>query len=400
MRATARLLIAATLAILALASGPSASAGQQTLLFNFRFDRTTWFWTQQRDVPVEAPVAVPGAPVPSQRVRVRSPQAANSLPVAVEDGKYEKISAILFDLAERGVEPGATIRKFVLSLLEDDAGDRIASFNSRGRVIQACRIDDFWPAGEAEEWATQPPFGGKPAPSVSPFEEGACVEGKRVENPARWVFDLTGVAEPWGADPLENYGVMLVGVLGDGGPTETWQINLKFPLRDNPDTDSNEYEDTKNYATVQLSFTPGAALMAPPPLGPAPAPPPEEAEVAGFEVPPPPSSVAPEPPPTGPVSTPAGQPVAAPALPPIEMPGAVWALVPLGLLALAAARSVVLEPVAGAKAGGVIFSIRQRNAERRGVPLSEEEADPLAAAKRFLGTAKNWLSILMRRGGT
>lgn len=53
-----------------------------------------------------------------------------------------------------------------------------------------------------------------------------------------------------------------------------------------------------------------------------------------------------------------------------------WLLIPLGLLAWAAVRPLVLEPARGIRPDGALVAIRRLNAARRGSPL-EEPVDPL-----------------------
>jgi hypothetical protein len=60
------------------------------------------------------------------------------------------------------------------------------------------------------------------------------------------------------------------------------------------------------------------------------------------------------------------------------MPSYVWLAIPLGLLALSAVRSVILEPVGGPRPDGVIAAIRRRNAERRGGVFGSERGGVLA----------------------
>jgi hypothetical protein len=98
----------------------------------------------------------------------------------------------------------------------------------------------------------------------------------------------------------------------------------------------------------------------------------------------------------------AARPSSGPKLPPY-----VWLLLPVGLLALAAVRSVVLEPVGGARPDGVIAAIRRRNFERRGGPL-RDLSDPLSrfmvvsrqaldSARRGLRGAGRGISSVVRR---
>jgi hypothetical protein len=94
----------------------------------------------------------------------------------------------------------------------------------------------------------------------------------------------------------------------------------------------------------------------------------------GFDTAAPPTDTEEAPPSDIPVAT--GRPTGP------QMPGYVWALLPVGLLALGAVRSVVLEPGAGARPDGVIAAIRRRNLERRGIALREVRQNPLTGALR------------------
>ncbi|MDQ3991107.1 MAG: hypothetical protein M3245_02190, partial [Actinomycetota bacterium] len=52
------------------------------------------------------------------------------------------------------------------------------------------------------------------------------------------------------------------------------------------------------------------------------------------------------------------------------MPGYVWALLPVALLAWSMVRGVLL-PATGKRAGGVVARIREHNVARRGRPLAD-----------------------------
>lgn len=438
---------ARTLSVLMLAgmsfllSPPVLAVERHTLVYTFGVDRSSWFWTKQRDVVVEAPPEAPSPPcpenppgtppqapgvpcvTPSQRQRVRNPQAANTLPVSVSVAEsyvagaprpvdFEKISAINFGLVDRGIQPGAVISKFILKILEGQELSEFRSYNNTDRKIMACSIGDYWPDGQQDpqEWNTQPPYGGQNrVPSAPPFDESACVPGTRTEaggSPV-WSFDLIQFATGWGEDPFgKNNGVMLVPVLEeDANKQEPWQINLKAPNRDNVDTANNEYLDSKGNLTAIVEFTPAPPITFPdfspggftppfsPPLGTSP----------GFTPSAPlfpsvPSSVAGGsppvvPPPTAPVNVGAQQASS-------QVPGIVWLLVPVGLIALAMMRSAVLEPAAASSEHGVISAIRRRNVERRGA--ATVTADPLgragAAVSKAARSAVEGLSKLFSRG--
>ena len=384
-----------------LLSPGAALAATEKARFEYGVDRVSWYWNKQLDEEAG------GEPLPvSQRVRVRNPQNPDTLPVSVEQGKLERISAIFFDLSGRGVIAGSSIQKAVLTLTESSDGNEQPAFNSQGKAIQACRIDDYWPGGEAEKWDTAPPY-----------DETTCVEGKRREakpgekeiRPPTWTFDLTQLAQPWGQDPVTNNGVMLVGALPENpGPTDTWQINLKIPARDRDVTPMDEYKETRDRALLSLAFTPGSGSALAPgggvtldsgssfapstDLG---------AGSADLAEPEPPAPAA-KPKPAQPATTPAGsfRPKA---------PWFVWFLVPAGLLALSAVRSAVLEPAGGPRPDGVIAAIRRLNAERHGRPLAEATSGPsplrralAAAGAPFLavGRAGSRAGRALRRAGS
>jgi hypothetical protein len=362
MRVAARLL-AFTVALVVLVPATPALAATQQIPFTDGTDRSSWYWNKQVDEEV-------GAGPISQRARLRSPQNRDTLPVAVEGGKLERISAIYFDLSSRGVTPGSTITRAVLTIAEVSDPNEQPAYNTRGKVIQACPIDEFWPGGEAEKWDTQPNYA-----------DSGCVKGKRNarSDTPRWTFNLTPVARPWGEDPSgSNNGVMLVGVVPqNAAATESWQINVKIPSRDNQATPGDESRQTRNRAVLSLTYTPGEPSILAPPAPPPPAPPPP---AFGGGAPAPPSSdfgkqpgggkpAAPEPPGESIQAEPVAQ-----AQP--RAPWYVWLLIPIGLLAWAAVRPVVLEPTRGIRSEGAVVAIRRLNAERRGRPL-EEPVDPL-----------------------
>jgi hypothetical protein len=248
------------------------------------------------------------------------------------------------------------------------------------------------------------------------------VEGKRevaTGAPPLWTFDLTKISEGWGKDPFSNNGVMLLGVLQNAG--ESWQVNLRIPTKESTATTENDYELTKNRARLQLAFVPGKEPLIPPV-----APPAAPADVSGGSgtsssggsipsiggitpstdltgasgggsfpsvdtgiAPPPPLETAP-------------QAVTAPQPTEPRLPGYVWLLIPAGLLALAAVRSVVLEPVGGTRADGVIAAIRRRNAERRGRTLHRPVgflARAVTAARRGAAGTRTTIGKLTKSVG-
>jgi len=366
--------------------GPAAAAEKSQHPFQYGTDVSSWYWEQQFDEEVTPPVPIP-PPVPpvSQRVRLPSPQRPDTLPVGVFEAAHERMAAIRFDLFERGVTPGSTINELVLRIEESTDKNEQPSMNAGAAKVQACVILDVLSGGENEQFADRPQY-----------SESDCVEGARETPPAPaaplWTFDLTALAGPWGEDPFANNGVMLLGILQGGGVTETWQVNLKIPSRDDDGTEVNEYEQTKGRTTLTLDFVPGEDPAAPGSesldeaasggasggsgsLGGTFGGGTPSTDLSGAGVPP----VKPAASDTPGTATP----VAAVAPPEPRMPAYVWLLIPLGLLALSAVRSVVLEPAGGPRAGGVIEAIRLRNAERRGGAL-RAPADPLLAAATAL----------------
>lgn len=367
---------------------PLASAAEEKdvrIRFEYGTDRESWFWQRQRDEQVEQPVdSPPGVPTLNQRVRIPTsrPVPDDSLPVQAIRGEHETMSAIAIDIASRGVTLGSEIDEFVLRLEESASREEFPSLNSDSAKIEACRITQYWPAryndprgADGQEWNTRPEF-----------DDQACVLGVR-EAPAPgeqaapiWTFDLTEIAQPWGEDPFDNQGVMLVSRLS-GEPSETWHVQFKIPARDRSATEEDEYQETRNRLLVELAFVPGEPdvieppdppdvdTSSPPPVTPSTTFGPSDFDTGTTTPPAPPTDTAPteEPPVAAPpttVTTETGP----------RMPSYVWALLPAGLLALGAVRSVVMEPAGGTRPDGVIAAIRRRNLERRGAPLRGSEA--------------------------
>jgi hypothetical protein len=373
-------------------AGPvlAAKPKKGTHHYEYGKDITAWYWKEQTDQPVAPPAPLP-PPVPpvEPRVRLPNPQRPDTIPVAVNQAQHERMSAIKFELSERGVTPGSTIKKLILSIQESQDRNEHPSFRPETAKIQACRINDVLAPGDAERFEERPPFA-----------EKDCVEGKREvpapPNPPVWRFELTKISDPWGKDPFSNNGVMLIGVIQGGGASETWQVNLKIPSRDDPGTQPDEYDQTKQRASIELEFEPGedpgtaakkgskkgVPLDTGVSTGPATGGIPSagsgftpSTDLAGSSTGGFPGSAAPAPASPSPPAqtTPVAQ--TGPAEP--RLPAYVWLLIPVGLLALSAVRSAVLEPVGGPRPDGVIAAIRRRNAERRGGPL-REVTDPLA----------------------
>jgi hypothetical protein len=401
------LVLAAALLCVAVA-GP-AQAKEEKINFLPGVDVSSWYWVQQVDEEVTTPDEVtipPPVPPASQRARLPSPQRPDTLPVGLRQGEQEKKAAIKFNLLERGVTEGSQIKKLLLFMEESPDRNEQPQVRPELAKIQACRITEFLTQGEVERF--------EDAPKV---DDKDCVDGTRELGSggaaAVWTWDLTKMADAWGKNPFENYGVML---LGTG--TDTWQVNLKVPRKDTPAEEGDQYELTKERAFVSIDYIPGEPVEIP-----------EAPEVP--VAPPAPSSSG-----TGtvPSSTDfgtSGSPVVGPSTDLVgngEIPGAetappegvpteqagfltpqaqgprmpayVWLIIPLGLLGLAAVRSVVLEPVGGPRPDGVISAIRRRNAERRGGALVTSQG-PLARAtsgfKRSVGEGFSSLTRSLRR---
>jgi hypothetical protein len=379
------------LAVLAVAGMSLALAGPASAIpaesgehpFEYGTDTSAWYWNRQIDQEATTPVTLP-PPVPpaSQRVRLPSPQRPDTLPVGVFEAQHERMSAIKFDLAERGVTTGSDITKLVLRIEESTDENEQPSYKPETAKVQACLIMDVLSPGENEQFDDRPQY-----------SETDCAEGTR-EVPAApaapfWTFDLTEIGQPWGQDPYGNNGVMLLGVLQGGGASETWQVNLKIPSRDNAGTPNNEYEETRGRTTLTLQYVPGDPLGTTPGSGGGGA---GSAGTTGTSsggiVPSTdltgatgglPASTSPTSTTPSPSPAPVTAPVAQVAPPDPRVPSYVWLLIPLGLLGLSAVRSVVLEPVGGPRPDGAIAAIRRRNEERRGGPL-RMTTDPLTRA--------------------
>jgi hypothetical protein len=394
---------------------PAHAAESETVLFAYGTDRRSWWWEKQQDEEVTVPVP-PGSPIePSQRVRLPSPQRNDTLPVGVIQGDHERMSAVFLDLASRGVTEGSTITALAMTIEESQDKNEHPAVDPGKADIQACRIDEFWADSDGnEEWETVPKF-----------SEQDCVQGKRDTkgNVPEWSFNLKPIAATWGQDPNENQGVILLGNLKNANDQTTWQVNLKIPSRDNANTPGDEYKQTQKRLIVDLKFVPGeppgltgegfdsgstgfsssgSSFGSSTSFG--------SSGTGGFGT----SGTSPvistdtgdtsdateEAPGATPVAT--ARPSSGPKLPPY-----VWVLLPVGLLALAAVRSVVLEPVGGVRPDGVIAAIRRRNFERRGGPL-RDLSDPLSrfmvvsrqtldSARRGLRGAGRGISSVVRR---
>jgi hypothetical protein len=385
--------------------GGMAQAETEKSTFQYASDATNWYWHDQ----IEEDIAV--GPV-AQPVTLGNPQAPQTLPVAAQLGEPNKISAVLFDLVSRGIEPGASISSFIFTVAEGGVDlsdpsqpDIQPPFNTQGKVIQACPITGVWAGGEgAELWERSPAY-----------DEASCVAGQREvqDGTGRWSFDLSAVAADWGEDPLANNGIMLVPVT-EGNPVldGTWQINLQIPQRDDSETAGvDEYAQTKDRVSLQIAFTPAS--------------PAEPTDPADFTGDPGFGSVGSGSPggfggsfgtgsngitPSG-GSQPGGQsPVAVrePTSSVPQLPWYVWVLIPVGLLLMSTVRAVVLEPLASARPGGVIEAIRAKNAELRGMRaapagrrsgrfLSRSVFAVRPAARRAVDAVSEWGERAWRR---
>jgi hypothetical protein len=353
-------------------------AKQQKINFEPGTDLSSWYWSRQVDQEVTTPEGVvlpPPIPPASQRVRLPSPQRPDTIAVALNQGEPEKMAGVKFELLERGVTDGSKINELLLFIEESADRNEQPSISPDTAKIQACQISDFFPSGENEQFDDAPKFA-----------EADCAEGTRDAVAGAtpvWTFDLTKIAEVWGKRSFDNNGVMLVPVAEGGG---TWQVNLKVPRKENPAEEGDQYELTKDRAFININFIPG-----------------EPEEIEEIEVPEAPTTL---PSAGGTVGgstfpTSSGSPLISPstdltsgAIPGAEeiapapapteqagfaipqdtgprMPAYVWLAIPLGLLALSAVRSVILEPVGGPRPDGVISAIRRRNAERRGATLAQ-----------------------------
>jgi hypothetical protein len=389
------LLVLAAVSVCVALAGP-VHAKEEKITFLPGTDVSSWYWERQQDQEVTTPPGIPppfptcvpapppvgttcNAPPVSSRARGPHPYRPDTLPVTHYQGTPERKAAIKFDLLERGVTEGSKIKELLLFIEESTDRNEPPQASPEKAKIQACRILQFISQGENEQF--------KDAPK---HDDKDCVEGTREAStagaPAVWTFDLTKMADAWGKNPFDNYGVMLVGT-----GTDTWEVHLKIPRKDNPnpnpttvppppDQPGDDYELTKHRAFVKIDFIPGEPIELEVPDVPA-APAPSSSGTSTV----PSSSGAVIPPSTdftGTEDVPGtdtGPPAPAPteqagflALPETgpRMPAYVWLAIPLGLLALSAVRSVVLEPVGGPRPDGVIAAIRRRNAQRRGGSLA------------------------------
>ncbi|WP_026922903.1 hypothetical protein [Glycomyces arizonensis] len=257
------------LAIAAL-SWPSGAAAQddaagEEIQFEYGIDGVSWYWSRQIDETLELGQVV-------QPIELPNPQAATTMPVAVEFGEASKVAALQFNLAERGVPEGATVTDFTLTVAEgDDAGDS-PTFNPAQHLVQACPITEAWSSGEAEMWDVRPPVGDdcvkgeRAEPDPEAVAEAEGLEDFQVPLPT-WTFDLSESAKDWALDPFANYGVMFMPVLDDATPIDLWQVNLKLPLRDASETPTDEYEATVDRLSATFAYEPPTATAPTEPAG-------------------------------------------------------------------------------------------------------------------------------------
>jgi hypothetical protein len=357
---------------------PTQPEQHEQLHYVYGVDSSSWFWEPQVDEELAL------GPV-SQRTSLPSPQSQDTLPVAVEAGEPTKISALRFDLRHRGVPDGSPVTGFVLTIAEGaaDAGDMVATFNPMEHEIQACAATEPFSPGEADLWEAQPAF------------DDDCVVGVRGEPEldddsedldTYWTFDLTPLAASWGKSTFDNHGVVFTPVLPeDAGLTDSWQVNLKIPQRNDVNTPVDEYEETVERVSVELSYLPGEPDD---PAGPADAvvgSPQSSAVTTGAGGGVPDRGAPPEP-----VDLPGDDHDADAVAQPVSlgepfeprMPWYVWLLVPVALLAAALVRGALVEAPATTRTSGVIEAIRHTNARRRGGPL----ATPGSALARIRAT--------------
>ena len=358
------------------------------MCFQFGLDKTSWFWKEQADQ------SVPGT---GERLRLPNPQSDDTLPVTAKQGRYDRLSAIYFDLIGHGVPVGARITRAVLTIEEGTGQNQNVEqpeYNVQSKVIEACAIKPVWAEGSAELWNTLPSFKNK-----------ECVKGVRHQALVpRWTFDLSRLARKWAISAfLHNNGVMLVPVIKGNKPNDTnWQVNLKIPDRDNSKTAGiDEYRKTRGRAFMSVTYekpkppkarnpnpNPQSPYVPPPYVPPASgsgggtnitgAPP-----IGGVGIPPyggsgpvvtggsNPSAPSVSSPTTGSgssgsgngsSSTPTVTLASPPPVPTVRFPWYAWIVLPVALLCVAAVRSVLFEQSgAGIRPQGVIESIRTRN---------------------------------------
>lgn len=338
-----------------ISGAPRAAAPvTKTLKFTPGSDASAWYWVHQVDQETAGP-----------RLGLPNPQRIETLPIAYESGEPSKVSALKFDLESRGVPAGSKVTKFKLTIVEANDAGEVPTANPNQRVIEACTAKAEWTDGVAELWEAKPEAATE------------CAKGVRKEHPATddkplrvtWTFDLSKVAATWGVDPFANFGLVFGGVVpSDAGPAETWQVNLKLPQRDNPDTPNDEYKDTLDRVQATMAYVPGAATTGP---GTVPG------TSGGGGVGGAPGGGAPPA-----ADTPGGKAPAGGAPPDLAsgtpfrpaMPWYVWLLIPVALLTGYLVRTALADGPAAASGTGVIDRIKRLNAARRGGPLPDPKS--------------------------
>lgn len=395
--------LAASTALLPVAAAAAEEGESVEMQFTYGVDHSAWYWVHQRDEEIDL------APLPlNTRQSLPSGQDENTLPVAAEAGEPSKLSAMRFDLAERGVPEGSTVTRFVLRIAEGTDGGEFPAFNPAGNDLRACRATDAWSPVEADLWDAQP---ATIDDCVTGTREEIDLESGEFEDEslaATWTFDLTPLAAEWGEDPFANHGVVLDSVIADdAGVADTWQVNLKLPRRNDPTTPIDEYEETAHRVFVEMSHVPGEPdpdpgdeANGPDPSEPATGSDPSEDSSAGdidgdtagsgsigdigggsaggtggvssgglpadddvqaddfVEGDAEPDAKADE----------HAVPVASePFIP--SMPWYAWLLIPAALVVTTLIRGALVEPTSSARPNSVIEKIRERNASRRGAAL-------------------------------
>ncbi len=367
--------------VIAIPAGPlsaeprSGAPATKQLTFKPGVDASAWYWVPQKDQEVGAGPAV-------TRQKLPNPQRPTTLPIAYERGEPSKVSALKFDLADRGVPPASKVTKFQLTIVEETEAGEVPTANPNKRVLQACSADSGWTAAdEPELWEAMPKAGTECAKGVRKEKDLA----EREESLVTWTFDLSKVATEWGVDPFGNHGVVFSGVVpGEAGATETWQVNLKVPERDNANTPTvDEAKKTADRVKATMTYLPGAAKdpgAVPGGVGGAPgggAAPGADAPAGGA---PPAGGDTPAPGESSDLAS--GTPFKP------TMPWYVWLLIPAALVASYLVRGALSEGTGSTGGGGVIELIKRQNAARRGGPIP----GPMGPWARLTG------AIAARRG--
>lgn len=388
-------------------------------------DLSNWYWAEQSDSV--APLPPSGL---SQPLRLPSPQASDTLPVAATGGKPDKISVLQLDLASRGLSGPGRISKLELTIAEGVPGGKnetddethpdaqpdfgVADAQGHPHGVRACRVTDSWtPYLDA---TTGMP-GADAWSSLPAYDDTACVDGVRqASDPTAptWTFDVTSLASAWAADPTANHGVALVPVTSGGSSPadQTWQVNFKLPLTDDPTTPNDEYTETRFKTVIDLADSLAPGVSPPPPAGGSTGGSTGTGS-AGFA-----SGSAASVPPAANVAPPqtstagSGSAAAAASATPTSMPTIphipwyVYVLMPFALAAIVAVRGAVFEAVGGTRPDGVIAAIRRRNALRGGVPSATPippwatglDSSPAAMLSRARARARSALDTFLGRG--